>query len=126
MTDVIQQLADKAHRSIKAARRLCEEGDYDFAVSRAYYALFYVSEALLAMKGIGYSKHSAVISGIYEQYVRTGDLPNRFHQVLNRSFKLRQKGDYMGSLEFTREIAEEVIADVEEQMNIAKKVIGVE
>lgn len=34
-------------RSLEAAQSLIEQGFYDFAVSRAYYAKFYVAEALL-------------------------------------------------------------------------------
>jgi uncharacterized protein (UPF0332 family) len=37
----IADLLGKARRSIKAAERLLQDGDYDFAVSRAYYGMFY-------------------------------------------------------------------------------------
>lgn len=39
----VRELVGKAERSLAAARRLLEAGDYDFAVSRAYYAMFYVA-----------------------------------------------------------------------------------
>jgi uncharacterized protein (UPF0332 family) len=42
-----QALLDKARRSIEAAQSLIQQKFYDFAVSRAYYAMFYVAEALL-------------------------------------------------------------------------------
>lgn len=38
MTREQQALIDKAQRSLEAAQRLIEQGFYDFAVSRAYYA----------------------------------------------------------------------------------------
>jgi uncharacterized protein (UPF0332 family) len=36
-------LLNKAERSIRAAQKLIEQGFYDFAVSRFYYAMFYVA-----------------------------------------------------------------------------------
>lgn len=41
MKQEIQKLLEKARRSLKAAQRLFQSGDYDFAISRAYYAMFY-------------------------------------------------------------------------------------
>ena len=40
-------LVQKAERSIRGARVLMEDGLHEFAVSRAYYAMFYLAEALL-------------------------------------------------------------------------------
>jgi uncharacterized protein (UPF0332 family) len=119
MKDEISALVDKAKRSIEASKRMIDDGDYDFAVSRAYYALFYVSEALLLKKGKSFSKHAAVISGLYEEYVKTGELPKEFHKTLHRAFDLRQQGDYLSSVQVTKEVAEELVADVRKQMDLA-------
>jgi len=47
MNQQIEALVAKGKRSLIAAQRLFELGDYDFAASRAYYAIFYLAEALL-------------------------------------------------------------------------------
>jgi uncharacterized protein (UPF0332 family) len=52
----------KSHRLLKTARLDFKSGDYDSASSRAYYAVFHVMEGALLLKGLTYSKHSAVIS----------------------------------------------------------------
>ena len=39
----ISDLLDKAERSLSAARLLLDQGHYDFAGSRCYYAMFYVA-----------------------------------------------------------------------------------
>lgn len=57
-----QALLDKAQRSIEAAQSLIQQKFYDFAVSRAYYAIFYFAEALLDQEGLSFSSHAAVIS----------------------------------------------------------------
>jgi uncharacterized protein (UPF0332 family) len=62
MTPAQQALILKAQRSIEAAQGLIQQGFYDFAVSRTYYAMFYVAEALLDREGLSFSSHTAVIS----------------------------------------------------------------
>jgi uncharacterized protein (UPF0332 family) len=52
MTPVQAALLKKAKNSLDAARLLVERGFYDFAVSRAYYAMFYVAEAFLLGEGL--------------------------------------------------------------------------
>jgi len=45
-TDIVW-LLDKAERSLSAARLLLDQEHHDFAISRAYYAMFYVLRAFL-------------------------------------------------------------------------------
>lgn len=52
MTEIARKLLDKAGRAIHAAETLLREGDADFGAGRAYYAMFYTAEALLAEKGL--------------------------------------------------------------------------
>ena len=51
----VQALIEKAKESTAAAQSLAKDDHYDFAASRAYYAMFYVAEALLAHLGQSYS-----------------------------------------------------------------------
>ena len=45
-----QELMDKTVRSLKTAEKILKDGEVDFAGSRAYYAMFYVAEALLLQR----------------------------------------------------------------------------
>jgi uncharacterized protein (UPF0332 family) len=47
MKEETHQLLEKAGRAINAAQLLDENGDIEFAIGRAYYAMFYIAEALL-------------------------------------------------------------------------------
>jgi uncharacterized protein (UPF0332 family) len=68
----IGALLDKARRSLTAAERLLADGDNDFAVSRAYYAMFYVTQALLLTRDIRRFRHSGVIAAFNEHFVHAG------------------------------------------------------
>lgn len=109
MSDEIQRLVAKAHRSLKAAQRTFQEGDYDFSASRAYYAMFYMAEGALLAKGMSYSKHSGVISGFWEQFVKPGIFPQELHQFLHAGFTSRNIGDYDYRVDFSREEAERML-----------------
>ena len=65
MTSDQAALLRKAHTSLRAARLLAKDQLYDFAVSRAYYTMFYMAEALLLGQGLSYSKHSAVLAAFW-------------------------------------------------------------
>lgn len=98
LTGTIQQMFQKANRSISAAKRHIQEGDYDFASSRAYYAVFYAMQATLLAGKFSFSKHSSVISLFNQHYVKTGIFPKEFGRSISRLFRERQAGDYMFDL----------------------------
>ena len=89
-----EALINKAKKSLGAARSLIKDNYYDFAASRAYYAMFYVAEALLAIIGQSYNKHSAVISAFGREYAKTGKLNSKYHRWLIDAQDFRNIGDY--------------------------------
>ena len=84
----------KAQRSLRSAEKQLNEDDYDFGTSRAYYAAFYAMEAALLSKDLVFSKHSGVIRGFSEHFVKTGVMPEDFGKLVNRLSRDRQVGDY--------------------------------
>ena len=94
MTDAQSGLLRKAQRTVQSARLLLTDGDYDGAVSRAYYAMFYVAEALLLAKGMTFSSHSAVISAFGKEFAKPGTIPEEYHRYLMDAQEARNTGDY--------------------------------
>ena len=88
MNPHMAQLVTKGRRSLSAARSLMERGDYDFAASRAYYAMFYLAEAVLLSKGMAFSKHSAVIAAFGQHLVKPGHLPTQLHEAIRHVFSV--------------------------------------
>ena len=82
MNPDIEALIIKARKSLGAARILIEDSYFDFAASRAYYAMFYVAEALLAVIGQSYTKQSGVISAFGREYAKAGKFDSKFHRWL--------------------------------------------
>jgi uncharacterized protein (UPF0332 family) len=94
--DEISAHLQRAEQSINAAQQLASGGYADFAVSRAYYAAFYASTALLLNEGLELNKHSAVIASIHQRFVKTDKLDKEQGKALNWLFELRGVADYGG------------------------------
>ena len=78
------------------AARNCLLGDglYDFAVSRAYYAMLYSAEALLLQQDLRFSSHGAVIAAFGQRFAKPEVIPRRFHHYLIDAQDSRVQGDY--------------------------------
>lgn len=68
----IQEYLAYSHRAIRTGHLALNDEDFSAAVNRAYYAMFYAANALLATKGLERSKHSGVIAAFRQHFVKTG------------------------------------------------------
>lgn len=109
MTEEQKALIEKAKESLQAALLLKEQGYFDFAVSRAYYAMFYLAESLLLSQGLSFSKHSAVIAAFGQHFAKTGRIPEEFHRYLIEGQEGRNVGDYDAGEGLSEQDAEEQI-----------------
>ena len=109
MTGVDDPGIEKARRSLKNARMSLEAGDFDFAASRAYYAMFYAAETLLSKLGLTFAKHSGVITEFNRRFIKTELLSRAHAEAFRKAFDLRIVGDYEYGIEVPRESAVEAI-----------------
>ena len=114
MNAAIPALLHKAQRALEAARTLLQEGHLDFAVGRAYYAMFYATEALLLSKDLHFRKHSAVHSAFAKHFIKTGLLNARLHGVLLDAYDRRILGDYWTDVMLLDEEVNEMISQAKE------------
>ena len=94
LADELRAMLAKAQRYMTSAESLSRLGDYDSAVSRLYYSMFYCAEALLLGRGLTFSSHRAVISAFARHLTQPGLLPRELHQWLHEAFSQRQISDY--------------------------------
>jgi uncharacterized protein (UPF0332 family) len=124
MTPDQAALVRKAQASIASARLLLENGYPDFAISRAYYAMFYVAEALLLMLGLSFSKHGGVIAAFGQHLAKTGRVPVAFHRYLIEGQASRHAGDYDLSARLTPADAAEQIDRAGQFLKLAEELLG--
>jgi uncharacterized protein (UPF0332 family) len=116
-------LLSKAHDSVRAAKLLSDAGLYDFAVSRSYYAMFYVAEAFLLGIGLSFSRHAGVIAAFGERFAKTGVVPVEFHRYLIEGQDKRNVGDYQIGPGLTDIQSTEQIARAEQFLNLAQRLL---
>jgi len=87
-------LLEKAKRSLQGAILLLENNLPELAVSRAYYAMFYIAEAFILEKELSFSSHSAVISAFGKNFAKEGGVLQKFHRALINAQDLRTRSDY--------------------------------
>lgn len=111
MTADLQALIDKGRRSLAAARRDSEAGDYDLTVSRAYYAMFHLTVADLKTKGGEYRRHAGLIAAFHQRFIAPGLLSGDLHAALGRAFDERTISDYRYDQRVTEATARRVLED---------------
>lgn len=104
----------KAKSSIGAARSLLDDEYYEYAIARAYYAMFYLAQALLLGKGLTFSKYGSTLGAFGLHFIKAGAVEQKFHRYLLDSYDLRITGDYDIAILLTQAQAEEQIIHAEE------------
>lgn len=88
--------------------------------------MFYVAEALLALRGLAFSKHAAVIAAFGREYAKTGALDAKFHKWLVTAQNLRNTGDYGIEAHISRQQAEAACAWADEFIQAAQAHLAAE
>ena len=89
----IQRYLHSADDELQAAHDNLQLGHVRVAVSRAYYAMFYASTALLGSRGVWRSKHQGVIAAFGEYFVKPGFIEPAYGRMLNDAFHARLDSD---------------------------------
>ncbi|MBT3380337.1 MAG: HEPN domain-containing protein [Lentisphaerae bacterium] len=105
--------AERGNEALTEARVLWENALYSGAVSRAYYAAFHWARALLVMQGIEAKTHRGVIQLISLHFVKTNRLSRESVSLLGQLETNRELSDYRPAAKFSREDAQQAIADAE-------------
>lgn len=118
------ELLARARASLEAARLLLDNGYPDFATSRAYFTMFYLTEAYLDREGLSFSKHSAVIGEFGRLFAATGRVPKEIHRALIEAQELRNAGDYGAFPSVTAEEARQILNAAESFLRLAEEQLG--
>ena len=110
MNEQQKALLAKARESLDVARYIDARGSHGFAASRAYYAMFYVVEALL-------------LAAFGERFQKTGRVPAGFHRLLLDAAECRQLGDYEVSSEVSSGLAGQQIENAQRFIDLAQSML---
>ena len=121
MNEHIQKLFERALDAIEAAEALMNIKKTEIAAGRAYYAMFYVAEALLEHKGLEFNQHGQVIGAYGLHFAKTKELDPKYHRWLADAFDIRTTGDYDVDESISADLVATLINQAREFLEAAQK-----
>ncbi|HTW91616.1 MAG TPA: HEPN domain-containing protein [bacterium] len=119
-----KKLLVKAGRALRAAGLLLRDDAPDFAAGRAYYAMFYAAEAVLAERDLQFRKHSGVHAAFGEHLAKPGLLNPKLHRWLLDAFDKRILGDYSYEMDVDDTAAREMLDQAREFVSAVETFLG--
>jgi len=110
----IEHHLDLAAEDLAAARDNLRLGHLRTAVSRAYYAMFYATTALLGSRGLWRSKHQGLIAAFGEHFVKPGLIEPRYGRILHDAFEARLDSDYAPQPDLNETLTRQLVAKAED------------
>jgi len=92
--EIIKKRLEQAHLMVHTAEDLIGLNDFQSAINRAYYALFYAVSALAVRDGFQTSKHGQLQGWFNKNYVKSGVFDTRMTLILRDVYDLRMDADY--------------------------------
>ena len=120
MKEHSRKLFDKALDAIEVAEGILEMDKPEMAAGRAYYAMFYVAEALLYERGLEFNTHGQVIAAYGKEFAKTKVLAQKFHRWLRAGFDARISGDYDVDTNITDQLVADMISQAREFLETAQ------
>ncbi len=84
---------EHAQEMLEVAARNIADGFYGSAINRAYYAIFYAANALLATQGLARGKHSGVVAAFRGHFVKPGLIEVEYSRIYGRVMDDRHASD---------------------------------
>ena len=105
----IWDFIEKAEKFLNTAEQTLNIEDYDSCVSRCYYAMFFMAEAVLLTKKLSDSSHKGVISLFGEHFVKTEIFERSLGKALSDAYDKRLVGDYGVGFVVTKQQAQDLL-----------------
>jgi uncharacterized protein (UPF0332 family) len=105
--DEVALYGEHARQMLQVADHNLADGFYASAVNRAYYAIFYAANALLATKGLSRSKHSAVVATFRQHFVKPGLIEDEYSDIYGGVMANRHVADYELQLTIEPNVAQD-------------------
>ena len=121
--EYVKYRINSAFKTIDAAKVLAENGFWNSAVNRLYYAVFYAVNALLVMNDIQSKSHASVKSQFSLHFIRTGKIDKKYGKLLAELYDWRQKGDYENIFDYDSDSVWPLFTPVREMIDLIDKEI---
>jgi len=122
--EYIQYRIETSKKTYEAAKVLADNGFWNSAVNRLYYALYYAVNALLVLNGIETKSHAGAKTQFTATFIKTRKFDKKYGRLLSELFDWRQKGDYENIFDYDNESVQPLFEPVEEMIELIEKEIN--
>jgi uncharacterized protein (UPF0332 family) len=114
---------EKAQSTYNQACLMRENGYWDAAANRLYYAVFHATSALLIKDGYPVKTHHGAGMLFRQYYVKTNILPESFSDTFSLLQALREKSDYNCSFDATQGLINPLFAPTHQLIDTIAKMV---
>lgn len=112
---------EKAFERLKVAEKLFHDGDYEDAISRAYYAMYHAARAALSTMNIHPKTYEGVVSEFGRKFVLTGIFPKELGKNLADAKAARETYEYSVTAIVDKSEAETIISNAQQFVSTIEK-----
>ena len=120
---VVNRELEKAQRTFEDMEFCANEGKWEAASNRLYYALFHAMSALLISDSYNVKSHRGILAMFGEHYVRTGIFERKDGSLLSDLVIMRDNADYNCFYEADEEKLSPLIAPTKSLIDKIKQYI---
>ncbi|MCP9456379.1 MAG: HEPN domain-containing protein [Nitrospira sp.] len=121
--ELIRGYLAKAREKARVARDLYAKGEWDDAISRAYYAAYHAAQAALLTEGQRADTHKGVVTLFGLLLVKTGKLDKRWGKLLSNLKDDREAGDYDALSYLDEDTARRAVREADEFVEAIERYI---
>lgn len=122
--DLISYRIQRAKETLDDAHILAENGRWNSAINRLYYAAYYAVMALLLNSDKNPTTHNGTKALFSDEFIRTGKINKDYGKIYSQLFTWRQKGDYDDLFDFEENKVMPYFSPVQKLIDIAETLIN--
>lgn len=123
--DIVKYRLENAFNTLSEVESHRENGFYNTAVNRLYYACYYAARAILTAYHIEAKSHEGVRQQLGLNFVLTGKISEEQGRFYSRLFSKRTTGDYDDFINHTLETVDELYPQAQAFVNTIAELLRV-
>jgi len=122
--DYIKYRIEQAEQTLVEVQSHLDNGFWNTAINRMYYACFYAIGALLVKDDIVVNSHAGVRQKFGQLYVKPGKIDRELGKHFTELFEKRNRGDYNDFVDYDESEAKNLLPKTVELIDKIKTLIG--
>ncbi len=121
--DYIRYRLERADQTLKEVESHLNNGFWNTAINRMYYACFYAVSALLVKNDVQVNSHSGVRQQFGQRYIKPEIIDRNLGKHFTELFEKRNRGDYNDFIDYDENEARELFPKTVELVEKIKNLV---